>query len=143
MSDQDWIEKLSSQYGAKQAAALRGDETTFKAASFWLQETAEHHWHEIIAALREKPAYIDALITMRKALVLNGTRLTDDAINAYEELKLSVANDPAAAGAPDPGRPGTPHRSGGGLARYRMSERCSVCAGLRKLCPMCQSLARS
>lgn len=51
----DWIEKLASQYGAKQAAALRGDETTFKAASFWLQETAEHHWHEIIAALRRPP----------------------------------------------------------------------------------------
>jgi len=52
MTDQDWIERLASQYGAKQAAALRGDETTFKAASFWLQETAEHHWHEIIAAMR-------------------------------------------------------------------------------------------
>jgi len=52
MTDQDWIERLASQYGAKQAAALRGDETTFKAASFWLQEIAEHHWHEIIAALR-------------------------------------------------------------------------------------------
>ena len=55
----EWIEKLALQYGAKQAAALRGDETTFKAASFWLQETAEHHWHEIIAALRDKPAYVN------------------------------------------------------------------------------------
>ena len=59
MTDQDWIDRLASQYGAKQAAALRGDETTFKAASFWLQETAEHHWNEIIAALRDKPVYVN------------------------------------------------------------------------------------
>ena len=48
----DWIEKLASQYGAKQAAALRGDETTFKAADMWLASIAEHHWHEIIFAIR-------------------------------------------------------------------------------------------
>lgn len=52
MTDQDWIERLASQYGAKQAAALRGDETTFKACDMWLASIAEHHWHEIIAALR-------------------------------------------------------------------------------------------
>lgn len=48
----DWIDRLAIQYGAKQAAALRGDETTFKAADMWLASIAEHHWHEIIAALR-------------------------------------------------------------------------------------------
>lgn len=39
----------------------------------------------------DRERFISALITMRKALVLNGSRLTDDAINAYEELKLSSA----------------------------------------------------
>ena len=48
----DWIDRLASQYGVKQAAALRGDETAFKAADFWLASIAEHHWHEIIAACR-------------------------------------------------------------------------------------------
>lgn len=47
-------------------------------------------------AQAERDRFISTLITMREALVLNGTRLTDDAINAYEELKLSVTN--AAAG---------------------------------------------
>ena len=52
MSEPGWVNKLAAQYGAKQAAALRGDETTFKAADMWLAMIAEHHWHEIIAALR-------------------------------------------------------------------------------------------
>lgn len=44
-------------------------------------------------ALADRNRFISAIITMRKALVLNGSRLTDDAINAYEELKLTVTED--------------------------------------------------
>jgi len=51
----DWKERIEKQYGARQAAALRGDETAYKAADFWLGNIASDHWHEIIAALRRKP----------------------------------------------------------------------------------------
>lgn len=101
---------------------------------------------QLAEARAERDRFISALITMRKALVLNGSRLTDDAINAYEELKLAVTNEPAAAGTPDHGRPGTPHRSGGGhpvgpwpmlashapadIPRYKYPETfCSQCGG--------------
>lgn len=67
---------------------------------------------QLAEARAERERFISALITMRKALVLNGTRLTDDAINAYEELKLAVANNPA------------------DIPRYKYGETfCSQCGG--------------
>ena len=50
---------------------------------------------QLAEAQKDAERFVNTLITMRKALVLNGTRLTDDAINAYEELKLTVAIDAA------------------------------------------------
>jgi hypothetical protein len=46
------IAGLSEQYAARQAAALRGDETAIKAADFWLAKVSSGHWHEILADLR-------------------------------------------------------------------------------------------
>lgn len=51
----DWIERLGQQYGARQAAALRGDSRAVDAADFWLKQIADGHWHEILAALRRPP----------------------------------------------------------------------------------------
>ena len=50
--EQHWIDRLAAQYGARQAAALRGDSVGTKAAEFLLGQIASEHWHEIIAALR-------------------------------------------------------------------------------------------
>jgi len=52
MRDQDWIDRLASQYGTQQRAALRGDDAGARAANNWIHRIADDHWHEIIAALR-------------------------------------------------------------------------------------------
>ena len=52
MSDQDWIDRLASQYGTQQRAALRGDDAGARVANNWIHRIADDHWHEIIAALR-------------------------------------------------------------------------------------------
>lgn len=52
MSDQDWIDRLASQYGTQQRAALRGDDAGARAANNWIHRIADDHWHEIIFAIR-------------------------------------------------------------------------------------------
>lgn len=51
----EWIDKLAKQYGARQHAALRGDQKTYEAADNWMRLIASDHWHEIIAALQRPP----------------------------------------------------------------------------------------
>ena len=48
----NWAERLAVEYGTRQAAVLRNDVVSIKAAEFWLGQIASDHWHEIIAALR-------------------------------------------------------------------------------------------
>lgn len=52
MEDQDWIDRLASQYGARNMASLRGNIEQYQAADLWLRMIASDHWHDIIAALR-------------------------------------------------------------------------------------------
>ena len=78
----DWIERLAIQYSAKQMAALRGDETTFKAADMWLASIAEHHWHEIIEAcriIREARRQKEANSSRQSAIIGNGGDSSSDA----------------------------------------------------------------
>ena len=53
---EDWLERLGNQYGARQAAALRGDDTAWNAANYWMGQIASDHWHELIASQRELAA---------------------------------------------------------------------------------------
>lgn len=55
MTDTHWIDMLAIQYGSQQAAALRGDDFTARAANNWIHRIADDHWHEIIVALRRPP----------------------------------------------------------------------------------------
>jgi len=52
--EQDWIDRLAEQYGAKQAAISRGYTLAISKANHWLIELVHDHWPEIIAALRKE-----------------------------------------------------------------------------------------
>jgi hypothetical protein len=89
-------EALRLQYGARQAAALRGDDVAYNAANHWLCAAADGHWHEIIAALaahdaQQEPAQ-DAkdaaqLVDKCNSYIVDNARLSEQ----VEELRKDAA----------------------------------------------------